>query len=194
MERRPLSPPVLEDRLVRLRPFRVDDAERTAAAFRDDPEIGRLGGWDADPTVEELRERVDSSAKAAAKGSMLLLAIADPADDQVLGDLILHHVDWAHERAELGFWLAREARGAGRAAAAIRLLLGWTFAAAGLHRIVVQTLPENTATLRLVGRVGFQREGLLRDLAIERGVRVSVEQHALLATDPPARQMVAARA
>ena len=189
MALQPLEPPVLESDLVRVRPLREEDAPLYAAAFRDDPRLGLMAGFETDPDEDALRRRVPGIAEHARLGSWVQLAIASLEDDRFLGDVILHHVDWKAEEAEVGFWLGPAARGAGRATSAARMLVGWALRETGLHRIVIRTLPENAPTLALAERLGFAREGLIRECAIERGRRVSLEQWSLLATDPAARQL-----
>lgn len=184
----PLEPPVLFDDLVRVRPLREDDAPLYAAAFRDDPRLGLMAGFETDPDEESVRRKVPGIAEHAQLGSWVQLTIAAADDDRFLGDVILHHVDWRKEEAEIGFWLAPGARGGGRATRAVRLLLGWALRETALHRIVLRTLPENAPALALAERLGFTREGLIRECAIERGRRVSLEQWSMLATDPAAER------
>ena len=64
-----------------LRPLRESDAPAYAAAFRDDPELGRLLGVDADHDEDAARERVGRDSE---------LAIADPQTDAFWGWLMLH--------------------------------------------------------------------------------------------------------
>jgi RimJ/RimL family protein N-acetyltransferase len=185
----PLEPPVLVSEAARVRPLREDDAPHYAAAFRDDPRLGLMAGFETDPDEDSLRRKVPEIAEHARLGSWAQLAITAPEEDRFLGDLILHHVDWRRQEAEIGFWLAPGARGRGLATSAVRLLLGWTLHETSLHRIVMRTLPENAPTLALAERLGFTREGLIREYAIERGQRVSLEQWSLLASDPAAERL-----
>lgn len=189
MKPRPLAPPSLENDVVRVRALEDRDAPAYAAAFRDDPALGRLAGFDPEPDEEWVRARAGDAAVHAAKGDWLQLVIAEPDDDGFAGDVILHHVDWRHEKAEIGFWVAPDARGRGLASEAVRLLLRWTFDEAALHRIELKTLPENAGALALAKRLGFTREGLLRECAVERGVRVSLELWSLLAADRAAERL-----
>lgn len=46
-----------------LRRLRADDAPTYAAAFRDDPELGRLLGMEEDPGEEQARERAASDRR-----------------------------------------------------------------------------------------------------------------------------------
>lgn len=185
----PLEPPVLEDELVRVRPLREEDAGPYVAAFHDDPRLGLMAGFETDPDEESLRRKLPEIAEHARLGSWVQLAIASPEDDSFLGDLILHHVDWRRQEAEIGFWLVPAARGRGLATGAARLLLSWVLRETALHRIVIRTLPENAPALALAERLGFTREGLVREYAVERGRRVSLEQWSLLATNAAAERL-----
>ena len=55
--------------------------------------------------------------------------------DQLLGSISLMRFSWPHARAEVGYWLAREARGHGHATRAVRLITAWGFRSLALQRI-----------------------------------------------------------
>lgn len=76
--------------------------------------------------------------------------------------------------AEVGFWLAPEARGKGLLRRALLLVLGWAFdhpAGPGLDRIGWQAYAGNWASWRAVWQVGFRFEGVSRLGAVQRGAR-----------------------
>jgi ribosomal-protein-alanine N-acetyltransferase len=159
---------------VLLRPLEPGDAEPWAAAFADDPDLGPAWGIDEDPGEEELRERIEGAGEWPREGRGLELAIADRTSDELLGTVILHSIDWRHERAEVGFWLKRGARGQGAAAEAVGLMVAWAFDDLGLHRIEMITLPalpNFPRVLALAKRLGFRQEGVMRERNFERGVR-----------------------
>ena len=54
---------------------------------------------------------------------------------------------------------------------ALRLLLDYAFTVRGLERIYAETYSFNVASQRLMERVGFQREGILRQHDLHNGVR-----------------------
>jgi RimJ/RimL family protein N-acetyltransferase len=139
MAPQPLEPPVLADSRVRVRVrgLREEDAAPFAAAFREDEDLARLVGFDPVPDEAWVRQRVAEAPAKARAGEWLQLAVAAP-DDGFLGDVILQRLDWPNEKAEMGIWLVREARGTGAAAAATRLLLRWAYRAGGLHRIELE--------------------------------------------------------
>jgi [ribosomal protein S5]-alanine N-acetyltransferase len=62
----------------------------------------------------------------------------------------------------LGYWIDRAVAGRGMASLAVALVCDHAFGAVGLHRVQADIRPENGPSQRLVERLGFQREGLLR--------------------------------
>ncbi len=67
---------------------------------------------------------------------------------RLLGSISLLRIAWEHQRAEVGYWLAREARGQGHATRAVRLICAWGFAALGLERIDLLAATGNRASQR----------------------------------------------
>jgi ribosomal-protein-alanine N-acetyltransferase len=64
--------------------------------------------------------------------------------------------------AELGYWVARDARRAGVAHAALRSFLQYAFRTLELERIIARTIVANEPSSRLLEDLGFAREGILR--------------------------------
>lgn len=167
-------PDRLADDLVSLRPMLPSDAAAYAAAFRDDPDLGRLLGVDQDPDEQTVRERVSRQAQRADEGKGVELAIADPANDAFWGSVILHTFDWQHRRCEVGFWVIPKARGQGVGSRAVALAVAWALGGLDLLRVEMTTTPENPAVPALARRLGFKQEGVLRSRDIERGQRVDI--------------------
>lgn len=72
---------------------------------------------------------------------------------------------------KVGYWVAADRRRAGVAGRALRLACGWGFSAGGLARIEAEVIAGNTASMRTLESVGFQREGVLRHSVLQRGLR-----------------------
>lgn len=74
--------------------------------------------------------------------------------------------------AWIGYWVGSHVTAGGVATAAVALVVDHCFAAAGLHRLEATVRPENTASLRVLGKLGFREEGLfLRYLDVAGGWR-----------------------
>jgi ribosomal-protein-alanine N-acetyltransferase len=154
---------------VRLRSLRDDDAPAYAAAFRDDLDLGRLIGIETDPDEAAVRERIANAAQRA--GFELVIATDD--SDAFRGLVGVHSVEPDHGRAEVGFWVVPQARGAGLGARAVALVVSWLFEH-GMRRVEMTTTPDNGGALVLARRLGFTQEGVLRQRAIERGRPVDI--------------------
>jgi ribosomal-protein-alanine N-acetyltransferase len=149
-----------------LRRMRADDAPAFAAAFRDDPELGRLLGLDEDPGEDAVRERI-------AAGGRNQLAVAGE-DGGFLGQVMLHSHDERHRRCEVAFWLVPGARRRGLGSRAVGLVVSWAFEQLDLLRVEMTTTPDNPSVPALARRLGFTQEGVLRKRNVERGQRVDV--------------------
>jgi RimJ/RimL family protein N-acetyltransferase len=177
----PLPDPPLTDGEIRLRPWERRDVPAVTAACQD-PEIPR---WTVVPhkyTKHHARDFIAGTASDMASGRELALAIVD-ADDRVLGALGMSNFDWPDLKAEIGYWIAKEARRRGTGARATRLLAVWAMTTLGLERIELLANPANEASLRLAERAGFTREGTLRRYRRRHGEREDLVMFSLLAED-----------
>jgi RimJ/RimL family protein N-acetyltransferase len=177
----PLPDPPLADGDVRLRPWERKDVPAITAACQD-PEIPR---WTVVPyhyTERHARDFVSATGEDLAAGRELALAIVD-AEDSVLGALGMSNFDWRDLKAEIGYWMAPEARRRGVGARATRLLAVWAVTALGLERLELLANPRNEGSQRLAERAGFTREGVLRRYRRRHGVREDLVMYSLLAED-----------
>jgi RimJ/RimL family protein N-acetyltransferase len=89
-----MTAPVLAARGIRVRPVEAHDLPAYAAAFRDDPGLGRLLGVEEDPTEEALRTRLGREWLEPPGLRAFEWAIVDAASDAFLGSILLHSCDW----------------------------------------------------------------------------------------------------
>jgi RimJ/RimL family protein N-acetyltransferase len=115
-------------------------------------------------------------------------AIRRAADDPVLGmvGIVLDVSPTPERSAEIGYWLAPEARGQGLMTDAARLVVDWAFDAEGLglSRLVWTAYTGNWASRRVAWRLGFRVEGAVRGFGVQRGTRRDAWIGTLLAGDP----------
>jgi len=148
------------DRLV-LRRFRPDDAE-TLAAYRSDPDVARYQSWDAPYPVRKARYAIESMAAAdPAQPGWFQYAVELTAERALIGDVGVNLHD-NRMQAEIGYTVAPRWQGRGHATAAVRAVLDHLFRVQGLHRVSAECDARNLASVRLLERIGFRREGLLR--------------------------------
>lgn len=169
-----------------LRAWRDSDVSALVAACQD-REIAR---WTRvpDPYGESdarayLLQRFDATHAGAAAS----FAIAQTADDQkLLGSISLLRLDWPNLRGEVGYWLARGARGQGHASRAVRLICQWGRTALALERIDLLAATGNLASQRVAQRTGFVREAVLRSYMRGKDGQLDMVAYGLF-TSPSAR-------
>jgi ribosomal-protein-alanine N-acetyltransferase len=97
-----------------------------------------------------------------------LLAFAIEVDGRLAGGCGLEPGSDVHRRtAKLGYWLARACWGRGIATAAASTLARWAFAEQPFVRLEAMVFAWNPASMRVLEKSGFQREGVLRS-SVER--------------------------
>lgn len=158
----------LETPRLALRPFRHADAADLFAVFSD-PEVFRytpVGGW---KHVDEAHQRIARDVNMMAAGDYIRLAVERREDARVIGEALLFSFAKESRRAELGYALARDAWGCGYAGEALPHLVGYAFRELDLNRLEAVIDPRNTASARVLQRLGFRHEGVQRERYITRG-------------------------
>jgi [ribosomal protein S5]-alanine N-acetyltransferase len=128
-----------------------------------DPDVTRY--WSCPP----LADRAAADALLAeihelfARRSLFQWGIARRSDNLVVGTCTLAALTHAHRRAEIGFALGRRHWGQGYIAEALPRLVDFAFRELGLHRLEADVDPRNHPSIRALERLGFQREGYLRE-------------------------------
>jgi RimJ/RimL family protein N-acetyltransferase len=147
-----------------LRPWRLEDVPAVTAACQDG-EIARWLAFVPQPyTNEHAQLYVEECIRA--DEDRRPFAIADASSGDVVGsiDLGINRLQTGH----VGYWVAAQARGRGLASDALRALSLWAFESLGLGRVELVTDPENIASQRVAEKAGFQREGVLRSMLLNR--------------------------
>jgi len=80
-----------------------------------------------------------------------------------VGGTALHNVDWRNRSAELGIFLGdKSIWGAGYGTDALRTFVAWAFRELNLNRVWLKVYEDNARGIRCYEKVGFRREGRLR--------------------------------
>ena len=180
--------PVLESTRIRLRGFREDDLG-DFYAVHSDPVVNRYWSFPAWTDPSQARDYFTSAIGGRDAARMLCWAIADLGSDRLIGATTLFAINRAQGRAEVGYVLRASHWGRGLAQEALRLVLGHAFDGLELRRIEADIDPRNAGSCRLVERMGFVREGLLRDRWCVAGEVSDSAIYGLLATEWRARNL-----
>lgn len=161
------SLPILEAERITLRPLTRADAEPLFAVYSD-PEVMRYWNTPPHPSVQRTREMLGALEQEFADRSALQWGVERTSDGELLGCVTLMPAA-RQPRAEIGYILGREHWGNGYAGEAQRTAIEFGFSELGLHRIEADVDPGNAASLRSLERLGFVREGVLRERWIVSG-------------------------
>jgi RimJ/RimL family protein N-acetyltransferase len=169
----------VSDGVVRLRLQADSDVPAIVAACQD-PEIPRWTRVPAPYGEADARGWLEQESRGRSRGELLGLLVVGAEDDRLLGSVGIVRLNGEERRCELGYWLAREARGLGAATRAVRLLSAWVFDNLPADRIEIHAEPDNEASRRVAERVGFTFEGVLRSYIVNKGVRRDAASYSLL--------------
>ena len=154
--------PTLDARRVRLRWLVADDVDALFAVFSD-REMMRF--W----STPAFRERAEAEALLAriqqqfSEKIGFQWGVERKDDGRILGTCTLFHVDSRNMRAELGYALASAYWKNGYMREALSALLDFAFGPMKLRRLEADVDPRNASSLRILQKLGFSREGLLRE-------------------------------
>ena len=155
-------PPRIEIDDLSLRPPTRADVPALVEACQD-PEIPR---WTRIPSPygrADAEDYVARTESGRASGEAAAYLVVDAATDELVGSVAIHDLDPNDLTAEVGYYVAAGARGRGVATRAVGAVVDWGLDA-GLQRIVAQVMVGNEASRRLLNRLGFVEEGVLRSM------------------------------
>lgn len=153
---------VLDAGPVRLRPMRPDDAERVAEACADRQTQHWLTDLPHPFTQVSAHALIATAAWDAARGAAVTWAVADPADDRLLGTVAVMDLAGIDPTCgQIGYWLHPDARGRGLVSAALPEIVRYALDPRGLdrRRLVLLTAAGNHASRAIAERAGFGRAG-----------------------------------
>jgi RimJ/RimL family protein N-acetyltransferase len=149
--------PPLTDGVVTLRAKRGGDADALTAACQD-PEIPR---WTRVPTpyrrADALGWIAASELELATGSAIHWIAVDD--DDRLLASVSVMGIDRRRGTGEIGYWVAREARGRGVATRAVRLVRDWAAGELGLRTLEIMVHEDNLGSRAVARAAGFEETG-----------------------------------
>ena len=162
----PDLPPVLRNERVEMRTPETSDYEAWADLRLRSREF--LTPWEPvwpsnDLTRAAFRGRIKRYWRDIENDSAYPFFIFSAGERQLLGALTLSNVRrGVAQAASLGYWIGAPFTRQGLMTSAIGLATGFAFENLQLHRIEAACLPGNAASIALLARCGFEREGLAK--------------------------------
>jgi len=146
-----------------LRPITSRDAGRWSQLRRDN--ASWLAQWESTRPPESnigssgYRGLIRDLTRQAKDGRALPFVIT--YDGTMVGQLTVTGIAWGSARwAQIGYWIDEKHAGRGITPMAVAMAVDHCLHTLRLHRIEIAIRPENTASLRVVEKLGFTRIGL----------------------------------
>ncbi len=176
--------PVFETGRLVLKPIDFSDSTALLNIFSD-PDVMRY--WNTAPWVseEDALKFIKESNASMTREESLVLGIYLKDDGCLAGKCMLFSHDRESRRAEIGFGLSRAYWGKGYINEAAAALIQYGFNSLGLRRIEAEIDPDNTASAKALEKLGFVREGLLRQRWEINGVVSDSAMYGRLVSDNP---------
>lgn len=169
MVRMTLPTPVLHTERLRLRPFTDADAD-SLFALHSSSHVLRY--WDSPPWTDPARaQRFLANCRTLEdEGTGARVAIDRVSDGAFVGWCGLSGWNPEYRSASLGYVLGDAMWGHGYATEAAHALLRWAFDTLDLNRVQAEADTRNEASARVLEKLGFVREGTLREDCVVNGV------------------------
>lgn len=100
---------------------------------------------------------ISQRERAWADGLSVDLAVTDPPSGTVIGEVGLSAFDPVRRAALVGWWIAKDWRGQGRAGEAVRLVVDWALSEGPLEAVMAEIAADNPASVAVARRAGLRR-------------------------------------
>ena len=164
--REPLSPADRPTERFLLRPFRRRDIDPLfRAVTASEPELAEFLPWAASPyTRARAASFVKESIHSWRERRAYDFAVRRPeAPARHIGNVSVWHLSRPSRSGEIGYWIRTDETGRGIATEVSRAALRIGFQELGMHRVVLRIALGNLPSERVADKLGFVREGVLRE-------------------------------
>jgi len=154
--------PRLETRNLILRRMQVTDSPALFSILADD-EVTRYYDDATFTDVSQATDQIKAWENGFVNKRCIRWGIARKEDRDVIGSCGYYGFHTWHMRASIGYELARPFWRQGIMTEALEAIIDLGFEEMGLNRIEAVIMPENTASIKLLEKLGFRHEGLLKE-------------------------------
>lgn len=159
-----MSVSIVVDRSLILRELRLHDAKELFEAIdRNRENLRKFLPWlDYNTKISDSENFILNSLKSNLAGNSLILCLE--YEGKIGGMVSLAAINKASHSSAVGYWLSENLRGRGLVTRAVKRLVSYSFENLKLHRIEIRAAPENPKSQAIPERLGFKKEGILREV------------------------------
>lgn len=152
---------IIEDVRIRLRPISLEDT-KLIVKWRNMPSVKKNFIF-RDDFTEEMH--INWMKTKVTSGEVVQYIIEETDTNRPIGSVYLRDINKKYNSAEYGIFIGEEdARGKGYGTKAAELFVNYMFKKLKLHRICLRVLAGNDSAYRSYEKIGFNKEGVARDM------------------------------
>lgn len=166
--------------------LKITEPEDAAAIFAvTDQNRDYLRTWL--PWLDNTKEVTDTTAfikknlEHYAKHEGLQVAIL--FEDKIVGVASFNSINWSNKTTDIGYWLAKDYQGKGIMTRVVRALTGYAFNHFKVNKVEIRAAVSNKASQGVAERLGYTKEGTIRQAEILYGQYVDHVVYGMLATE-----------
>ncbi len=179
--RKDFFPEISTERLF-LRKISLDDTE-SLFQYWSDPEVTKYLNINPFMKIEQAYSMIQLLNHLYKKREGIRWAITLKKGKIIIGTCGYNNWIKRSSRGEIGYELGRKYWGKGYAREAISEILRYGFIKINLNRVEAFTVPEATSSIKLLQKLGFKREGILREYGFWNGQYWDENIYSLLKKD-----------
>ncbi|BCB05408.1 GNAT family N-acetyltransferase [Bacillus sp. KH172YL63] len=174
--------PVFETKRLTLRQLTMDDVDFLYHLYTSG-DVLRYFGMSPIQSRDVAVGMVENYEKHAETGGPMRWAVIEKQSGRPIGTCGFHAISKAYKRCEIGYDLEAASWGKGFMVEALSPLLSHLFKEKGMNRVGAVIVPDNEASSRVVEKLGFNQEGLLREYILQDGHFFDAYMYSLLEKD-----------
>ena len=150
---------------LQLRPLVMQEArELLLVVMASRESLGRYMSWPREMVeLDHARRFVKVGREQWLAGRTVRLGVFERESGALVGNVELDGVDSRRRQAELGYWVRSDREGNGYAGEAARSMLRYAFDTLRMHKVRADVAVGNSASARVLEKLGFALEGTLRE-------------------------------
>lgn len=171
--------PILETERLRLREITQNDQEDVFKCFSNE-EVLKHYGQEAFVDRKQAEALINFFSTSWKENKGIRWGIERKGTQGLIGTVGFNALALKHKRAEIGYEIHPDHWRKGYTSEAVRSVVQYGFSELGLTRIGAVIFTENDASYQLLEKVGFDREGILRDYIYQNGTAHDTYVYSLL--------------
>ncbi len=152
-----------------LRQITYDDCNEYYDYMKDEDVIRYVPEECIPRSLERVKEEIDYNLDLFRYRRSIYWVIALKENNRLIGSCGFNYWNRDHRRGEISYDLNKNYWGQGIMSEAIKAILGFAFSQMELHRVEATVTPTNKASINVLKKAGFQKEGILREQKLLHG-------------------------